>query len=462
MAFNWVPVIEFLITRLSDLATRYRRDVKAVQSYFQSAPFLAETFIKDMLWNFDFTTKVRTKWIDYGAWTKYYASDRKRFKIEKSTRDPKDIELPYSEVLRWAERPQARVLVNGLIDEFQMSSEMLAKTERNLYDFLKDKPDTKDNPILRVADLKKDEQGSTVQVRLQRSRYFDQVRTNLTLDYPLTDGIQTLRALDLSEDKNLPPLNQSCLVNSLGVSAIVWIHQGDKKLFFTKVRKPSEGVFERMLGTVSGVVEPPTGRPMTDLLEYAKEEISREMTAETGIGQNHVERIIPLALCRELTRGGKPQFFFSIQLRDLEPEDAYECFRNSIEGLDEFYDGYLANATITRHALSPEFAANLLYFLRLHRLCPSPSRRHRPLWLAGTLDIRMEYCSAWRRYSLSCAPLSAFAASLVRSWAEQWVMAKDPDVQDGTAWRALTALAGADLISTDRPYLYGREDFWRG
>lgn len=52
-----------------------------------------------------------------------------------------------------------------------------------------------------------------------------------------------------------------------------------------------------------------------------------------------------------------------------------------------------------------------------------------------------------------------YSREAVTSWAEQWVMAKDPNVQDGAVWRALTALAGADLISTDRPYLYGREDF---
>src|SRR6476659_1730986 len=41
-----------------------------------------------------------------------------------------------------------------------------------------------------------------------------------------------------------------------------------------------------------------------------------------------------------------------------------------------------------------------------------------------------------------------YSREAVTSWAEQWVMAKAPNVQDGAVWRALTALSGADLIST--------------
>ncbi len=44
-------------------------------------------------------------------------------------------------------------------------------------------------------------------------------------------------------------------------------------------------------------------------------------------------------------------------------------------------------------------------------------------------------------------------------WAAQWVMQDDPDVDDLKVWNALVTLSGTDLISTDRPYLYGEEDF---
>jgi hypothetical protein len=46
----------------------------------------------------------------------------------------------------------------------------------------------------------------------------------------------------------------------------------------------------------------------------------------------------------------------------------------------------------------------------------------------------------------------------VASWASAWLRG-DPQVDDQGVWNALNSLAMADLISTDRPYLYGREDF---
>lgn len=45
------------------------------------------------------------------------------------------------------------------------------------------------------------------------------------------------------------------------------------------------------------------------------------------------------------------------------------------------------------------------------------------------------------------------------SWAEQWVMADESGVEDQSVWKGLVLLAGADLISTDRPYLHEEDDF---
>ena len=52
-----------------------------------------------------------------------------------------------------------------------------------------------------------------------------------------------------------------------------------------------------------------------------------------------------------------------------------------------------------------------------------------------------------------------FSRGEVASWAKQWVLADDPQVSDRAVWRALQSMSGADLISTDRPFLYGPEDF---
>lgn len=47
----------------------------------------------------------------------------------------------------------------------------------------------------------------------------------------------------------------------------------------------------------------------------------------------------------------------------------------------------------------------------------------------------------------------------VASWASSWLTSTDGHVDDERVWNALNSLAMADLISTDRPYLYGKDDF---
>ena len=47
----------------------------------------------------------------------------------------------------------------------------------------------------------------------------------------------------------------------------------------------------------------------------------------------------------------------------------------------------------------------------------------------------------------------------VAEWAARWVRMPDPKVGDPLVWKALTRLSGADMISTDRPYLYDENDF---
>jgi hypothetical protein len=45
------------------------------------------------------------------------------------------------------------------------------------------------------------------------------------------------------------------------------------------------------------------------------------------------------------------------------------------------------------------------------------------------------------------------------AWASPWVTADDPGIEDRAVWDAVSALWGADGPTTDRPYLFGREDF---
>lgn len=46
----------------------------------------------------------------------------------------------------------------------------------------------------------------------------------------------------------------------------------------------------------------------------------------------------------------------------------------------------------------------------------------------------------------------------VADWASKWIGNK-PGEMDQRTWRLIIQLSGADLISTDRPFFHGREDF---
>jgi hypothetical protein len=44
------------------------------------------------------------------------------------------------------------------------------------------------------------------------------------------------------------------------------------------------------------------------------------------------------------------------------------------------------------------------------------------------------------------------------AWASNWVLA-DARVSDSAVWEALQLIGAADLITTDRPFLYNEADF---
>lgn len=49
--------------------------------------------------------------------------------------------------------------------------------------------------------------------------------------------------------------------------------------------------------------------------------------------------------------------------------------------------------------------------------------------------------------------------SAIADWARPWVATRADEVDDLRILRALESIASADLPTTDREFLYGREDF---
>ena len=385
------------------------------------------------------------------SWVKLFVANNKELlKIEdrfinKYIRTAKErtvVKLPYHEIVNFItlkvkeqeeekayfeliSPPQIiKIKQNNCKEKFKIEEKVEELTKNNLKEFREvkeksGKPITK-GPTLRIKSLEKNKCNSETSYtcELQNAHYFDQIRTNLTIDLPLVgrDAEESLREYDLRKStnkKNLPEFKDSVLANTVGASAI-WYTEVDpddksKKninrlkdpyMIFLRPRNKGVGVFSNMFGTTSGVVEPPRYYDFhgLSLEEYVKYEMLREFFYESnykGLGHKLEEmlenketswekikefyekaltdleiEIKPLAFTRDLIRGGKPQFFFIIKTPPVEEGEVRENMKVAPEGFEEFEK--MSLLSFLRCKLSPETHANLLYALQyLQRLKPN-------------------------------------------------------------------------------------------
>jgi len=266
----------------SDLFKGTWPEVQKRIQFYLSKYFYKDDLLKAFLFDRDFAELPKNRFIDYARYLNYYASDIKETTL-KMGEASKRARLPYQEVINFVEKPNVKIDVVGNITEYVMSQELVNRTDGNLRAFLVEKPKTADDPVLRLASLF-ESGGAEYKCRLERSTYFFQARTNLTLDYPL-DNQDTLRTVDLGPSNNLRSLEDSILLNSIGVSAVVYFDRNGELYFFMKYRRPDEGIFGRMFGTTSGVVTLSRGQPITSLVDYACTEMKREFYRETGLDE---------------------------------------------------------------------------------------------------------------------------------------------------------------------------------
>ncbi|MBB4123946.1 hypothetical protein [Martelella radicis] len=165
-------------------------------------------------------------------------------------------------------------------------------------------------------------------------RYFDQVATNLTVDWAsgkLPNRATTIRSeIERPQNGLLPPLSQSLLANNLGTAIMFY----NRDLTRTLVRLRSDNlasIAQKALHcTVSGVLEMPpgckAGEHKFDFFLYGTRQ---EIKMETNLDPDQY-LLFPICIARELPRAGKPQLFFvAINLID-DDEFEREC-RNAKE-----------------------------------------------------------------------------------------------------------------------------------
>jgi hypothetical protein len=303
--------------------------------------------------------------------------------------------LPYVEKANFLNSKHGIQFIGEVNDEdFSLCNELTEYGDKILKLFRKRKPKTYNDYVLRVADMiKLDKTGNKWKFILQQTTYFDAVKTNFTLDYPLKDlkvrlikhgsnkYCKDLREFELfyrnkEGTGKLQNFKDSLLANLIGVSCVLYLTSEHK--IVVSYRKKDQAIFENMPGpSSSGTVKwPMTMRrkeKFHNLLKYVEEEMLREIAEEINLPEKKINNIVPLAFCRELIRGGLPQFFFLAksdisweELKRKAPEARDFHFEFDKVDWDELSHKKLENYSEDQRKflgvfVNPELTTNLLY-----------------------------------------------------------------------------------------------------
>ncbi|MBE3125311.1 MAG: hypothetical protein IMZ57_06595 [Acidobacteria bacterium] len=187
----------------------------------------------------------------------------------------------------------------------------------------------RNSPCPRVADL--DNRDGSLTFSLQKSRYYDQVGTNLTLDYPIPDGLphgggsaRTVREWDLRQCgitvPRPPSFQASRLANTIGVAvALSATDERGQVHYLKRWRTPRAPVYPATWHLPVSFalrwedsIESRAGYDISDVIKF---DLPDEVRAEASVSHDDFGPLIPLAFCRDLPRGGKPQFFCEMHSR---------------------------------------------------------------------------------------------------------------------------------------------------
>jgi hypothetical protein len=241
-----------------------------------------------------------------------------------------------------------------------------------------------DNKIIRLSAI--DETGKKLFV--QKAFYSDQAQSNLVLDWPgphtlkKRKSIDSLRTyIDGQYHSVLPSFDDTRLANTIGVSAVLffksetgcWLPYLPLRARGGMSKKKrlalAEGQFS---ATASGSAEWDDNATTFEHLFTA--DMYRELSQEARVPKDSITHLIPVSLCREFQRGGKPQLFYVgftsmsedelTNARRLSIQEEAHIPDRKVEVEDEHLDFSQPNRMrrqIKKHGLGPEAAANLSY-----------------------------------------------------------------------------------------------------
>ena len=234
------------------------------------------------------------------------------------------LKLPWGDRMRtipvvvaadWTTDPRlaAKVEVLRETSDFELDGRMESVTEPALmryHAFLRErgrKP-PRDDLNLRIAHW--DTSGESEMVGLQGVRYFDSIRTNLTMDYKHAG--RTLRA-QVHPNHCLEPLGDSSLADHVGVETLLFSSEGHLVM---GRRSRTLAVTGGQIGPVgAGALRSDDLPPGSGRLRLTQLNLLRELYAESGLDVQDIDpnSLHVLGIVRDLLRGGKPQLCLSVR-----------------------------------------------------------------------------------------------------------------------------------------------------
>ena len=201
----------------------------------------------------------------------------------------------------------------------------------------------KDDRVVRLADYDQ----FTKTLTVQKCRYSDGLRSNYVMDWhagmKLAGSPVCLRGLLQSQyGRRLPPLADHRLSNAVGIAVIVFVRHGREEIIPYLPRRAKPSWFSESLGVTKSSAVYPGGFHCTasgdtawndkasSFFDLFTVDMCRELEEEVGLGLADLDWVYPVAFCRELLRGGKPQLFFAAYT-NLPPPEIASRRRRAIE-----------------------------------------------------------------------------------------------------------------------------------
>lgn len=193
----------------------------------------------------------------------------------------------------------------------------------------------------------------------RKATYFDQVTSNLTLDWAsgsLPNGWHTIRSgIERPEEGKLRPLRSSVLANTLGVATV--LYNRDLAPIF-RVRSDSLASIPKcgLHCTASGVHEVDPSQP-PGIFDFSilRSGMVKEIKHEIGLDE-HEYHLFPVVFARELPRGGKPQLFF-VAIARVEDHRIHQAMASADEGYE-----YIHNPSATHLPINSDIQTSSSFF----------------------------------------------------------------------------------------------------